>query len=343
MQLDFEQHPHRRFNPLTGEWIQVSPNRTDRPWQGQEEEAATEEMPEHDPGCYLCPGNTRSGGAKNPEYETTFVFENDFSALAPGTPLESRHSENGLMVAEGIRGTCRVICYSPRHDLTMAEMKLPGIRRVVDVWTEQYAELGSLDYVNYVLIFENKGEIIGVSNRHPHGQMYAYGFIPDEPMKEMVRQHHYYSKHGRTLLGDYLEAERGLDERIILENSHFTVLVPFWAYWPFETMIVARRPFGRFTDMGDEEKEGLADAIKRITVRYDKLFNVSFPYSAGFHPAPTDGEEHPEWHFHMHFYPPLLRSATVRKYRIGSEMFGIPQRDFTPEFSAGKLRELGDR
>ncbi len=339
MNLDFSEHPHRRKNILTGEWIQVSPHRAKRPWQGKEERTPDDGKPEYDTGCYLCPGNDRAGDAENPDYESIFVFTNDFSALKPDTPHESFDEQN-LLVAEGEKGICRVICFSPRHDLTLPEMEIAQIREVVDLWVDEYTELGSRDYINYVQIFENKGEIMGCSNPHPHGQIWAQQTIPDEPAKEGAQFSKYYEENDRTLLTDYLQLEQRENERIVVENEHFTVLVPFWAFWPFETLLISKRSFGRFTDMSAEEKEGLANIVRQITIRYDNIFEVSFPYSAGFHPAPTDGKEHPEWHFHMHFYPPLLRSASVKKFRVGYEMLGNPQRDITPEASAQMLQDV---
>jgi len=337
--LDLSNHPHRRYNPLTGEWIQVSPHRAKRPWQGKQEDTPGNEKPKYDPECYLCPGNDRAGDARNPEYKSTFVFTNDFSALKPDTPSEEINQKD-LLIAKGEKGICRVICFSPRHDLTLPEMELPQIREVVDLWTREYTELGSRPYIKYVQIFENKGEIMGCSNPHPHGQIWAQETIPNEPAKELKQFKKYYSEHSRTLLSDYVELEIEKEVRVVAENDDFIVVVPFWAFWPFETLLISKRPFGRFTDMTDDEKDSLADMIRRITIKYDNIFEVSFPYSAGFHPAPTDGEDHPEWHFHMHFYPPLLRSATVKKFRVGYEMLGNPQRDITPEASAEMLKKL---
>lgn len=337
--IDFESQPHRRLNSLTGEWVQVSPHRTQRPWQGKQERTETESKPGYDPDCYLCPGNERAGGNRNPDYTSTFVFKNDFSALEPDT-AEGIYENNHLLYSQAEKGICRVVCFSPRHDLTLPEMTKNQIEKVVDLWTTQYRELGEKSFINYVQIFENKGEIMGCSNPHPHGQIWAQETIPDEPRKEWNRQQEYYKEHGSTLLADYLEQELEMKERVVVENDAFVVVVPFWAFWPFETLVISRRPFGRFTEMTDEEKKLLADIIRRVTIRYDNVFNISFPYSAGFHPAPTDGEEHPEWHFHMHFYPPLLRSATVKKFRVGYEMLASPQRDITAEWSAKLLREL---
>ena len=337
----FKNSPHRRLNILTGEWVQVSPHRTQRPWQGQEEEQAAKKKQEHDSGCYLCPGNERAGGNRNPAYGSTFVFDNDFSALLPDTP-QDKHNQNDLLVAKTERGICRVICFSPRHNLTLPEMSVDAITEVVELWTVQYEELGSKDFINFVQIFENKGEVMGCSNPHPHGQIWAQESIPEEPMKELVQQKTYFEKNGRTLLSDYLELELKEEKRIVVQNEDFIVIVPFWAFWPFETILISRRAFGSFSDMTSGEKRSLADIIKKITTRYDNLFRISFPYSAGFHPSPTDGKDHPEWHFHMHFYPPLLRSATIKKFRVGYEMLANPQRDITAEYSAGMLRELPD-
>lgn len=336
--LTFYDKPHRRLNILTGEWVQISPNRTQRPWQGKEEKQGKLQKPEHDQNCYLCPGNERAGGVKNPKYSSTFAFDNDFSALLSDTDSAGLNHKN-LFVANTERGICRVICFSPCHDLTLPEMDIGQIRNVVDVWVDEYRELGSKPFINYVQIFENKGEMMGCSNPHPHGQIWAQETIPEEPAKELIQQKNYFEKNGRTLLGDYLEEELKEQTRVVAENDDFVVLVPFWAFWPFETLVVSRRVFGRFTDMTDQEKTSLAAILKTITVKYDQLFNISFPYSAGFHPAPTDGKEHPEWHFHMHFYPPLLRSATIKKFRVGYEMLANPQRDITAESAAELLRE----
>jgi UDPglucose--hexose-1-phosphate uridylyltransferase len=339
MSLDFTQDPHRRFNLLTGEWVQVSPHRTKRPWQGQTEETAVDQKPAYDPKCYLCPGNERAGNSRNAEYSSTFSFVNDFSALLPETSSESIN-EKDLLITKGERGICKVICFSPRHDLTLPEMELTQIKEVVDLWVDEYLKLGAKDFINYVQIFENKGEVMGCSNPHPHGQIWAQQTIPDEPAKELIQFKKHYEKTGNTLLSDYLKLELKKEERVVVENDHFVVLVPFWAFWPFETLVISKRPIAKLTDMKAEEKSGLADIIQKITIKYDNVFNVSFPYSAGHHPAPTDGKEYPEWHYHMHFYPPLLRSATIKKFRVGYEMLANPQRDITPEYSAKLLREL---
>lgn len=337
--FNMEEHPHRRYNALTGEWVLVSPHRAKRPWQGQVEKGQVENRPEYDAQCYLCPGNERAGGEKNPDYKSTYTFVNDFSALLPDTP-QGEEIEGELFRAESEQGICKVICFSPRHDLTIPEMSHEAVCGVVDVWQKEYRELGQKKFINYVQIFENKGAVMGCSNPHPHGQIWSSRSIPVEPMKEQLQQMAYFKKHGRTLLSDYLTQELEKDQRIIYKNDHFVVLAPYWAVWPFEAMIVSRRPVPSIDHLSEYEKSGLADAYRHLTILYDNLFETSFPYSAGLHQAPTDGREHPEWHLHMHFYPPLLRSATVKKFMVGYEMLANPQRDITPETSTRRLKEL---
>lgn len=333
--------PHRRRNPLTGEWVLVSPHRTKRPWQGQIERQETAQRPAYDPGCYLCPGNGRAGGARNPAYTGTFVFDNDFAALCPDSAaLEV--DVGGLLVAHGESGLCRVICFSPRHDLSLPEMDVGAIRGVVDVWAEEYERLGCREDIGHVQIFENKGEMMGCSNPHPHGQIWAQSSVPLTAARETGRLEEHFQRHGRTLLEDYLRLELELGERVVCVNDAFVALVPFWAVWPFETLVLSRRPVPHLGALDDRERDGLADIVKRLTTRYDNLFEISFPYSAGIHQAPTDGRAHPAWHLHMHFHPPLLRSATVRKFLVGYEMLGEAQRDLTPETAAARLREQSE-
>ena len=332
-------HPHRRYNALSGEWILVSPHRSKRPWQGQVEKNASEQRPQYDPTCYLCPGNERVGGTKNPEYKSTFVFTNDFSALLNDTPDGGLHDDE-LFRTESERGICKVICFSPRHDLTIPEMETPAIREVVDLWCNEFELLGKYDFVNYIQIFENKGAIMGCSNPHPHGQIWSSKLIPTEIQKEIGTQTDYFEKHGRTLLSDYVEKELKLKTRILAENDTFVALIPFWAVWPFEAMILPKRAVATITDLTEGERSDFADMYRQLTIMYDNLFEVSFPYSAGIHQAPTDGKAHPEWHLHMHFYPPLLRSASVKKFMVGYEMLAAPQRDITAEGAAERLRSL---
>lgn len=333
--------PHRRFNPLTGEWILVSPHRTQRPWQGQVEKAPRPAALEYDPECYLCPGNARAGGHRNPPYISTFVFENDYAALKPDI-VEFERNESGLLIAQSERGICRVLCFSPRHDLTLSRMDPPAIRTVVDLWSQQYVELGGKSWINYVQIFENRGEMMGASNPHPHGQIWANSSVPNEPGKEQLSQQKYRDSRGSCLLCDCVKLETKAAERVVCENGGFVALVPFWAVWPFEVLLVSKRHARDLTVLSDSERDALADILKRLTTRYDNLFEISFPYSMGFHQAPTDAQSHDEWHLHAHFYPPLLRSASVRKFMVGYEMLGTPQRDITAESAAKRLRELSE-
>ena len=336
--LNPSHHPHRRYNPLTDEWILVSPHRALRPWKGKVESLPSEERPHYDAACYLCPGNGRAGGARNPNYAETFVFDNDFGALLPGTPADE-FADGGLLLARGERGVCRVVCFSPRHDMTLAEMEREQIVNIVNVWADEYASLAQQRQIGYVQIFENKGELMGCSNPHPHGQIWASGSVPAEPAREGRQLQAYLAEKGHCLLCDYRVLEEDRGERIVCANEAFVALVPFWAVWPFETMVLPRRHLQDLNAMSDDEKTLLADILRRVTVRYDNVFHVSFPYSSGIHQAPTTGGPYPEWHLHMHFYPPLLRSATVKKFMVGYEMLANPQRDVTAEVSAATLRE----
>lgn len=335
--LDLADHPHRRYNPLTGEWVLVSPHRTKRPWQGQVEKLAPENRPAYDPKCYLCPGNERAGGHRNPEYTSTFAFDNDFAALLD-EPVTEGYRHGDLLLAEPERGICRVVCFSPRHDLTIAEMETDDIRGVVDCWAEQSVELNALPWMGYVQVFENRGAMMGCSNPHPHCQIWSSSNVPYYVELEARSQREHFERHGRTLLSDYLAVELDRAERLVAVNEYFAALVPFWAVWPFETMVISRRPVGRIEDLSEDERQGLASMLKSVTTRYDNLFETSFPYSMGFHQRPAKGGE--GWHLHAHYHPPLLRSATVRKFLVGYEMLATPQRDITPESAAQRLRDL---
>ena len=345
--MDYRLHPHRRYNPLTDEWVLCSPQRTRRPWQGQTEVIPPDDRPAYDPRCYLCPGNERAGGARNPNYTSTFVFDNDFPALLPG-PYPEEEGEappagREFLVAKPTTGRCRVICFSPRHDLSLPLLPVGSIREVVDTWAREVEELGREEGINYVQIFENKGEMMGCSNPHPHGQIWATRHLPTIPARKRKSQAEYFARHGTDLLGDYLEEELRRGERLVCANEHWVALVPFWAVWPFETMLIPRRLVGDLPSLTPEERDALAAIIKELTARYDNLFRVSFPYSMGWHGRPTDGGPHPYWRLHAVYYPPLLRSATVRKFMVGYEMTAEPQRDITPEEAAARLREVPGR
>lgn len=328
-------HPHRRLNPLTGEYVLVSPHRNKRPWQGQQERPAQEDRPQYDPTCYLCPGNTRASGDQNPNYTGTFVFTNDYAAMLPDVP-DSPLPDNPLLVTQAVRGTARVLCFSPRHDLTLPLMSPEEIRQVVDLWAAQVAELG--ESYRWVQVFENKTAMMGASNPHPHGQIWAGDFLPNQIALEDRHQQAYYAAQGSPLLLDYmrLEIERG--ERVVAANELWAAVVPYWAVWPFETLLLPRLPVLRLPDLDNAGRDALADILKRLITRYDNLFEVPFPYSMGWHAAPNDDSDYRHWQLHAHFYPPLLRSATVRKWMVGYEMLAEAQRDITPEQAAERLR-----
>jgi UDPglucose--hexose-1-phosphate uridylyltransferase len=339
-------HPHRRYNPLTGEWVLVSPHRMRRPWNGKVERKPQGARPRYDPDCYLCPGNERAGGAQNAQYDSTFVFTNDFAALLPDT-AQAGDSVHPLLRTESTRGTCRVICFSPRHDSTLAEMALADIRTVIDVWAEQTSDLGQS--YRWVQVFENKGAMMGCSNPHPHGQIWAGSTLPNEPAKEDRQQRSYWETHESPLLLDYADLEVEEQERIVVENEHWLAVVPHWAVWPFETLLLSRRHVLRMPDLDGIQRDALAAILKRLLVKYDNLFEASFPYSMGWHGAPfrssTDlavDDLHGHWQLHAHFCPPLLRSATVKKFMVGYEMLAESQRDLTAERAAQRLRSPAD-
>lgn len=329
-------HPHRRYNPLTGDWILVSPHRAKRPWQGQSEEASNTAAPKFDESCYLCPGNKRVTGEINPRYQNTFVFGNDFAALQTDTP--AKKVDDDLFRFEAEQGLARVICFSPDHSLSLPELSTTAIAQIVDCWAEQEEALGK-DF-KWVQLFENKGAIMGCSMPHPHGQVWAQKNLPTIAEKELIKQSEYFHKHGSSLLRDYVEKELLSQERIVVENDDWLVVVPFWAAWPFETILLPRMDVQNVFQLNPVQRQNLAEIIQALTIRYDNLFCTSFPYSMGWHGAPQDGLEHKEWLLHAHFYPPLLRSATVKKFMVGYEMMAEAQRDLTAEQAAERLRDL---
>tara|TARA_R110002050_G_scaffold286121_2_gene436372 strand:- start:172331 stop:173350 length:1020 start_codon:yes stop_codon:yes gene_type:complete len=338
MNTDLQDYSHKRYNILTGEWVLVSPHRAKRPWQGQKESISNEVRPNHDPNCYLCAGNTRINGEENPDYTDVFVFVNDFAALQKDSKIFEIN--DGLFKAVSERGICKVICFSPDHSKSLADMEVVAIDKVIKAWQKEYTLLGENEMIAYVQIFENKGAVMGCSNPHPHGQIWSQSTLPNEVQKKDTHQSIYYVKNKRSLLGDYLEQEQKTNERIIYENDDFVVLVPFWAIWPFETMIVPKKKYKDITQLSDSESLSFAEAISTITKAYDKLFDCSFPYSSGIHQAPSNNNSNEHWHWHMSFYPPLLRSASVKKFMVGYEMFGSPQRDITAEQATERLKSL---
>jgi len=338
------QHPHRRFNPLRREWVIVSPRRNERPWQGTVDAPPDEPRVSFDPACYLCPGNARAGGVHNPDYASTFVFDNDFPALGPssaandGSTWRPASAGPDLLIAEAERGTCRVVCFSPRHDLTLARMDVHAIRAVVDTWVEQCIELARMPGLVYATIFENRGAMMGASNPHPHCQIWATEHIPNDPALELSAMTAYHTRRGSCLLCDYVALELAAGERVVCANEAFVAVVPFWAAWPFETLVLSRRHVSALASLREDERGALAAMLKRLTTMYDHLFDTAFPYSMGFHQQPFRGQSADVAHLHAHFYPPLLRSATVRKFMVGFELLGSPQRDFTPEEAARQMQ-----
>ena len=339
MNLDYFDQPHRRLNALSGEYVFVSPHRTRRPWLGRVEPTAPSNRPAYDPQCYLCPGNVRANGELNPKYAKTLVFTNDFAAFLTDTNSADA-SRHPLLRAHTQAGTCRVICFSPQHNITLAQMSAAEIRPVVDVWAEQVAELGN--QWRWVQVFENKGDVMGCSNPHPHGQIWASDFIPNEPAKELVRQRSWFNENGSPLLLDYAALEIKQGERIVAQNEHWLAVVPWWAVWPFETIILPRRLVSRLPELTAVERDALADLLRRTLARYDNLFTTPFPYSLGWHGAPQDDGDYRGWQLHAHIYPPLLRSAAVKKFMVGYELLAEAQRDITPEQAAARLRDLSE-
>tara|TARA_R110000868_G_scaffold410505_2_gene698750 strand:- start:20 stop:1018 length:999 start_codon:yes stop_codon:yes gene_type:complete len=328
------EQPHRRFNPLTGDWVLVSPHRTKRPWQGAQETVAKNERPQHDATCYLCPRNERANGEHNPDYANTYVFTNDFAALLPEG--DSWQTDDELLTAQSANGTCRVMCFSPRHDLTLADMDEADIVSVINTWQTQVTELS--ESYQWVQVFENKGAAMGCSNPHPHGQIWASDFIPNEAEKEDIEQHNYVVKNQSNLLIDYALLESEKQERVVCENDDWIVVVPFWAVWPYETLLLPKFAIQHLPDLTTAQCQSLAAILKTLLQKYDALFDCSFPYSMGWHGAPFNGDDNSHWQLHAHFYPPLLRSASVKKFMVGYEMLAESQRDITAEQAAETLR-----
>lgn len=353
-QFDFTDHSHRRFNPLTNSWILCSPHRSKRPWQGAREEAKKTKLPDFDEKCYLCPGNIRATGDSNPKYDSTYYFMNDYPAVKLDQPEyfteeseDKSDKKSKLMKTQGVKGKCFVICFSPNHSLSLPMMSHDSITKVVSLWQELFMDLkkdgnsGVAPY-KYLQIFENKGAAMGCSNPHPHGQAWCLDVIPTEVQQEINSMNAYAHENHSHLLGDYVELELKEKERLVAVNDSFIVVVPYWALWPFETLVVARDHLRSLEDFSDKHKADLAQILKTLTTKYDNLFNTFFPYSMGIHQAPFNGteeEKNNSW-FHMHFYPPLLRSATVKKFCVGFEMLGEAQRDITSEQAAKRLQDL---
>jgi len=332
-------HQHRRYNPLKGEWILVCPHRMKRPWKGKVDKPEEKIIPAHDPSNPLCPRAHRPNGVLNPDYQSTFVFENDFPALLDDIP-DPEQSEDELFQMSGAQGNCKVMCFHPRSDLTLALMSHEEIRTVIDKWAELQEELGRK--YSWVQIFENRGAVMGCSNPHPHCQVWSSSYIPNEAEVKDRQLRNYQTKHGSNLLIDYAQKEITKQERIIMSNDEWICLVPFWAMWPYETMLIPLKHTLRFNDLTQSQRTGLADIMKKLLIRYDNLFETSFPYSMGWHGAPSCEGDYSHWQLHAIYYPPLLRSASVRKFMVGYEMLANAQRDLTPEQAAQKLRDLSD-
>ena len=331
----FKNSSHRRKNILTGEWVLVSPHRTKRPWQGMQEQAKELKTLKYDPNCYLCPGNTRANNEINPDYKNTYSFINDFSAILD---VKTENFKDNLLEAHTESGICKVLCYSPNHSLTMPQMDESEIVSIIKLWQKEYKDLGSIENINNIQIFENKGESMGCSNPHPHGQIWAQKSIPTEILKKQNNFKKFYENNNQSMLLAYIKKELELKERIIYENESFVALVPFWAVWPYESMVITKNHRKSILELNEKEVTDYANILKILTTKYDNLFQTSFPYSTGIHQAPTNNEQNNEWHVHMSFYPPLLRSANIKKFMVGYEMFGEPQRDITPEQAAESLR-----
>ena len=329
---------HKRLNILTNEWVLVSPHRMTRPWQGQSEQPSKREIVKYDPTCYLCPGNVRINGNKNPSYSGVHVFDNDFAALQ--SSVDTTLWKDGLLQARGESGICRVVCFSPDHSKTMSQLSVEEISKIVGIWMDQYADLSQKKAIHYVQIFENKGEMMGCSNPHPHGQIWSQSSVPNEVLKIDQQQLNYFRLNRKSLLLQYVEEEMQHQDRMVYENANFVIVIPFWAVWPYQTMIVPKQHQNNIGQMSIIQKNHFADALSVLTKLYDQLFDCEFPYSSGIHQAPTTDADHSHWHWHMNFYPPLLRSATVKKFMVGYEMFASPQRDLTPEVAAENLRRL---
>jgi UDPglucose--hexose-1-phosphate uridylyltransferase len=335
--MSSKSHSHRRKNLLTGDWVLVSPHRTQRPWRGLVDDPEEGGSRKYDPGCYLCPGNERAGGERNPGYTGGFAFDNDFPALSPCSEFEN--VDDPLFVAQAESGICRVVCFSEKHHLRLASMDDEGVTRALELLFAEFCALDQRPEINYVQVFENRGQMMGCSNPHPHAQIWATGSVPLEPAKELETQSGYFSRNGCSLLLDYLAAELNAGERLVYSNEHAVSLVPFWACWPYETLILPGRAIAGPNDMSAVEIAGMAKVLRRTLVAAERLFSAAVPYTMGFHPRPSDGADHPGWQFHIHIYPPLLRSASVRKHMVGFEMLAMPQRDLTPEEAARRLRD----